>query len=445
MRAFANTALAVASLMVGILFCEVGLRMVGFPNPGDFKMPRTGYYPRFYFEADPVTGHDIARDFSGGIFLLPDYINAYGNPFRVSSNSLGCRDRQFDSRDGYVLLLGDSFTWGYVALEQNWGTTLEQFIGARVLKCGVSGYGARNEREKLNAVVTRAGRPAFVIVGHVMNDLFDDYFYPRRTVVHGFMLDKVVQADPIHGGRKVRSDEYLQTRLKNTLEPQMGIIGRTKDLLADYSILYDLLGKIEALRPVTSRLGFALPPDLRTDLEAFRSVAEFPWLEQAWEEHLESLRQLKFAVEALGATMLIAIFPDRRQVYDSLRPRKGNFNWEYPNQRLMEFFKREQIAFVDLLPEFRRYVSCIGRSRPDTKDDLYWSHDDHPNVKGNHLSGLLIARHVLERSFLPVEGKGERLSNVDQLLNAEDQCRTTTMSRHAEEIHHGGGVSSELN
>ena len=72
------------------------------------------------------------------------------------------------AEDGYVLLLGDSFTWGYVPLEQTWGTSLEQFIGARVLKCGVSGYGARNEPEKLNAVVTRAGRPAFVIVGHVM-------------------------------------------------------------------------------------------------------------------------------------------------------------------------------------------------------------------------------------------------------------------------------------
>jgi len=46
---------------------------------------------------------------------------------------LGCRDRSFDQEDDYVLLLGDSFAWGYVPLEQTWGAILEQLIGIRVL------------------------------------------------------------------------------------------------------------------------------------------------------------------------------------------------------------------------------------------------------------------------------------------------------------------------
>lgn len=115
--------------------------------------------PRFYYVADPVNGHDLAKNFAGGIFFLPDYIRTYGAPF--SSNGLGCRDRSFEPGDGYVLLLGDSFTWGYVALEQTLGATVEHLIGMRVLNCGVAGYGPRQEAHKLKTVVTFAGNRAW--------------------------------------------------------------------------------------------------------------------------------------------------------------------------------------------------------------------------------------------------------------------------------------------
>lgn len=53
--------------------------------------------PQYYYAADPVNGHDIAKSFSSDVFLLLDYIICmYGAPFAVSSNSLGCRDRPFD-------------------------------------------------------------------------------------------------------------------------------------------------------------------------------------------------------------------------------------------------------------------------------------------------------------------------------------------------------------
>ena len=427
-RACANTAFVVASVIVGIVLCEVGLRLVGFEPPGAFKIPGRSIAPQFYHAADPVNGHDIAKNFSGGDFLLPEYIRTYKTPFTVSSNSIGCRDRSFDPQDGYVLLIGDSVTHGYVALEETWGTILEQLIDVRVLNCGVSGYGARHEWRKLETVTAHAGHPRFVIVGHVWNDILDDYLYPGRTVIDGYMIDKVIPADAVNGGRLVHSDEVLQTRLKSRLEPNFGPLGRAKNLLADYSILYDRLENSELLQRVGSWLGFKVSSNRRSELEAFQPIAEFPWLEQAWEEHLENLRQLKSTVDSLNATMLVVIFPDRRQFYDSLRPRKGNFQWEYPNQRLTEFLQREQIAFVDLLPEFRRYVRCSGRSMPSTSDDLYWVYDDHPNVKGNRFAGLLIGREVLERSLVRLEDQSGRLRDINQLLSTEDRCPSTRSS-----------------
>lgn len=422
---FFNTVLVVMSVIVATILCELGLRMTGYATPGDFNMPRTGPSPRFYFEADLINGHDIAKNFHGDSFSLPDYIHAYGAPFPVTSNRVGCRDRSFDHEDGYVLLIGDSATWGYVALEQTWGATLEQLIGLRVLKCGVSGYGPRQERHKLETVVKLAGRPRFVIVGYVTNDLLDDYLFPARTVMDGYLLNKVVLADVMRGDRRVRSDEELHARLKRFLEPKpIGVIGRTRVWLTEHSTLYDQLSKSEALwRRVATGLGLSKPPPPLSEVEAYRSITEFPWLKHAWEEHLDNLRQLNSAVEAVGATMLVVIFPDDRQVYDSLRPRERNLQWEYPNQRLAEFFQREHIAFIDLLPEFRQYGHCGGSSRANPREDLYWTHDDHLNVRGNHLAGLLVSRQVLEGSFVEVDDKHTKLSDVNQRLNAESRCQ----------------------
>lgn len=430
LRACANAALVVASVIIGVLIFELALRMVGYTAPGDFNIPRTGMAPRFYYQVDPVNGHDIAKNFAGGFFMFPDYIRSYGAPFPVSSNSLGCRDRSFDQEDGYVLLLGDSFTWGYVALEETWGTTLEQLIGSRVLKCGVGGYGSRQERHKLKAVVGQAGRPRLVIVGYTAHDLLDDYLYPGRTVVDGYMVTKIALADTKRGDRKVNSEDEIHARLKSVLEPKpAGFTDGVKDFVADHSVLYDQLRQPEALRQMAARLGLAEPPPPPGEQVVFRSITEYPWLDQAWKEHLANLRQLKSEVEAVGATLLVVIIPERAQVYESFRPLEGDLQWEYPNQRVTEFFQREHIAFLDLLPEFTRYARCNGSLRSDTDEDLYWPHDGHLNVRGNRLAGLLISRHVLEQPFLELDDKNRRLSDINQLLSAEDRCRVSRASQ----------------
>jgi hypothetical protein len=411
----------VAGVIAGILLGELGYRLAGYSMP--IKDYGLGPNPRFYFKADPVNGYDIAENYAGGPFELPEYIRDHGAPFTVSSNSLGCRDRSFDQEDGYVLLLGDSFTWGYVPLEQTWGSTLEQLIGTRVLKCGVSGYGPRQERHKLEAVVAKAGRPHLVIVGYTaFTDLLDDYLNPHWTVVDGYMVPNVTLADAIHGSRKVWSNDELQARLRRTLEQEaLSSTYGVKDALAEHSALYNVLRNSGALRRLAFRFGLADAPPPAAEvrgLEAFLPIDGSPWLNQAWNEHLASLLELKSAVEAQGATMLVVVFPSPEQVYEFLRPRKGNLQWEYPNRRLSEFFQNEHIAFLDLLSEFRCYASHRWMPMLHGQVDLYWPHDGHPNAKGNALAGLLISRYVLEQSFLEVHDKTKRLSDIKQFLTA---------------------------
>jgi hypothetical protein len=96
-------------------------------------------------------------------------------------------------------------------------------------------------------------------------------------------------------------------------------------------------------------------------------------------------------------------------------------DWEYPNRRLREFFEREGIIFLDLLPELKKYAVPKAKLELDPREDFYWPHDGHFNVKGNRLAALLISRHILERAFIDVLDKGGKLSDINQLLSDVDK------------------------
>lgn len=425
-KVYGNVVLLVSSLMVGTVLVELGCRLVGYTT--QVRAFPTTLHPQFYHRADPANGYDINEKFAGGPFEFAEYIHNYDTHFQVTSNNVGCRDRVFEGEDdGFVLLIGDSHTWGYVPLEQTWGTTLEEVLGVRVLKCGVAGYGSRQERHKLEAVVAKAGRPRLVIVGYcVGNDLIDDYLYPSRTVIDGYLLTKVKLEDAKHGLRKVYSDDELRARLKSVLEKRSksvseqqsnGLVGRTKDFLADHSVLYDLLRKSEVVRRMAAGTGMADPLPVVGGLEVFHSPATLPWLDGAWDEHLANLQQLKRDAASIGASLFVVLIPNSYQVYEFLRPQNDRLDWEYPTKKLGDFFQHEGIPYVDLAPKLKRYARRDGRPLLDARQDLYWQYDGHMNVKGNLLTGLLIAQQVIQLSFLELQDKGRRVSEVEQRLS----------------------------
>jgi hypothetical protein len=92
-------------------------------------------------------------------------------------------------------------------------------------------------------------------------------------------------------------------------------------------------------------------------------------------------------------------------------------NWDYPNARLRQFFEKEAISFLDLLPEFRKYTNLQPKPSLSPREDLYWPHDYHLNVRGNQLAALLISRFMLEKSFLEVPDRDKRSSDVKHLFS----------------------------
>jgi hypothetical protein len=412
-----NFALCMTSVLVAIGGAELALRYTtyGVPPQG------APFFPRYYHRADPISGHDITPNFPATELRFRDYFVTFGSYYTVASNELGCRDERVKGEEPYILLVGDSFAWAQVPFEHAFGTVIQNLIGVRVMKCGVSGYGTRHELHKLEQVVNQVGHPRTIIVAYfIENDLTDDYLYPGKTVLDGYLLSRANVPDSQTNGQRTRTDEELREELQRYLEHhEETFVFNVKSFMTKHSRVYTLLRNTRSLRQVAFTFGLADPPP-PSHYEAapiFHPLDDFVWLRQAWQLHMDNLRELKQAAESHNARLLLVIIPTKEQVYEYLRPSAEGIDWEYPNRRLKEFFEKEEISFLDLLPELKTYASTQPKVELDRREDLYWPHDSHLNIKGNRLTALLIGRHMLEQSFVDVFDKSGQLSDINQSLS----------------------------
>jgi hypothetical protein len=421
---FINFVLCFISVLATIIGVEIALRPTAFGQK--LRHQRSFSFPPFYHTADAMNGFDITPNFPPTEMIVPDYIEAYGKAFTVSSNEVGCRDRPMPREKRYVLLLGDSFTWANVPLEATFGTIVENLIGIRVLKCGVSGYGPRHELHKLEKVVKQVGAPSVILVGcFIGNDLVNDYLYPENTVLNGYVVQTIGLADQRLGERKIRTEEELREEMAKRLQREgTSLPAKIKYFLVKHSLVYNALRNEPYLRQLASRLGLADSPSRSASAQkraadVFHPIEGSAWLRDAWDVHLSNLKQLKRAADEHNAKLLIVLIPTIEQVYEYLRPvgESKTVNWDYPNARLTQFFEKEGISFLDLLPEFRKYTNLQPKPSSSPREDLYWPQDHHLNVRGNELAALLISRYMLEKSFPELRDNDTRLSNVKQLLS----------------------------
>lgn len=170
-------ALLVVSLAVSLVLGELVLRVA---LPFDRKQ---GHYMRarnvFQFDAsrvryDPLLGYanrpDLTVEFSNREFRT-----------RVRTNSEGYRDDEASLRDPDVLLLGDSFGFGWGVEEaEGLEKQLERLSGGRVLNLSVSGYGTLQQVLQLERLAaTRDLTGATAVFAFYPNDLDDYTVQPR--------------------------------------------------------------------------------------------------------------------------------------------------------------------------------------------------------------------------------------------------------------------------
>lgn len=386
-------ALALVSGLGTLLVSDAVLRL----TPYHAFLLRFVQWPQHYYRADRELGFDISPNFS------PATHRFTGGSFAIWSNELGCFDRPYRGEVPYVYLAGDSFTWGFAPFEDKWGTRLEELAGVRVLKCGVTGHGTKQEFLKARRVIGKlASPPKLVIVAYFGNDLHDDAAFPAYVVHDGQLMRRPEDAPRDLDAMQTKLAEAYQWREKYcNADPRANrMLQRAKCLLTRHSILYNLvtLGvkrwlSVDVLRRVGA-VNEATPAPIPPPVD-----------DAAYAPHFDTIAAFRDFAVSQGARFLVVLVPLGEDapvptdvpVPDDLYP------------RLKAYLHARDIDHLDLTEGFRR-AKAHG--------SLYWRHDAHWNVRGNRLAGLLVARRVLEHSAW-MAARDEKLATVRRILQHE--------------------------
>lgn len=394
-----NLALIMAGLAVALAFLEVILHFTPYRS-----LLLRDRHLHFYYRADAAKGFDIRPN----VPKMRTSVDNHAVEYDVWSNELGCFDEPYGGENDLILLVGDSFTHSYAPFQDKWGTQVEKLLGYRVLKCGVNGYGTRQELLKTREIITRINRsPRLIIVGYFWNDLNDDFTFPSLTVVDGFLvsagklMDKSGRLDP---GTLERRFNWWE---KLTGQYPLSLWDLANYYLDQHLILVNLIND--------ARMRLWPPPGSYTNPLNFLAFSQEPGIDKAWAAHEENLKAFKELAATQGAELLLVLIPTNTQVYPFLVGER-QMDLERPNRILGAFLRQEKIKFLDLLPLFRRYADQTPRESLSSDKDLYWRANSHWSLKGEHLTGLLVSRYILENDLVKVTQREEKLKAIEAKL-----------------------------
>jgi hypothetical protein len=387
--------------MAGLVLLETGLRF----TPHRYLLTRDRHL-RYYYQADLAKGFDIAPNVRGKRLSVDNRVE-----FEIWSNELGCFDEPYRHESDYLLLVGDSFTHSFAPFPDKWGTRIENLLHYRVLKCGVTGYGTYQELLKAKEIIAQVkNRPRLIIVGYFWNDLSDDYSFPDLTVIDGFLVESARYKDP-------KTNQLSKEKLEKQYTFWDRWFSGTHPLSFGEKIRYYLdqhLIIVNLLNDASVRI-FPRRKQKLTDSNNFLAFQDETKTGKFWKAHLANLAAFKDLAEANGARLLVVLIPTNTQVYPFLAAHQG-LDLERPNRILGGFLKAQGIDYLDLLPLMRTYADQQPRPSLNPDRDLYWQHNSHWSIRGEHLVGLLVSRYILEHRLVQVPDEEEKLRQIEEKL-----------------------------
>jgi hypothetical protein len=392
-------ALSVVTVLVGL---EIALRFTSYR----YLLSRDRHL-RYYYQADLCKGYDIAPNVKGKRMSVDNRVE-----FDIWSNELGCFDRPYGGETDYILLTGDSFTHSYAPFPDKWGTQIEKLLNYRVLKCGVSGYGTKQELLKAAEIIAQVQhQPRLIIVGYFWNDLSNDYSFPDLTVIDGFLVDSNKYRDPKTRGMSKDKLEKKFTLWDKWFSGDYPLNFREKVsyYLDQHLIVMNLINDALVRLFPSQKIAYADP----SHFLAFQD--DQPWSREVWKRHLQNLAAFKDLAAAHQAELLVVLIPTNTQVYPFLASRQVP-DLERPNKILTRFLKEQGIHYLDLLPLMRSYADATPRRILNPDKDLYWAHNSHFSIRGEHLVGLLVSRDILAHRLVQVPDREARLKNIEEKL-----------------------------
>jgi hypothetical protein len=374
-----------ASLIIGLVVAELGLRILGIE------------YPNFY-DYDPHLGHTL-RPGTQGYWLKE------GGGY-VSINKDGLRDREYAIKKPpdtlRIAVLGDSYAeamhvnreeafWAIMGKElQNCKNLQERNI--EVINFGISGFGTTQELLILRHKVWKYSPDIVLLAFCTGNDVADNSLYLKKKESDPYYIlknGKLILNDLSTQRRweeKVANNYfsraifqwYIQFRVAQVLE-------RSKEVIWEWYSRQEIIGRSGA-SGIGSEVGIQNP--------IYRKPTDRVWKE-AWGVTEAILLQMRDEIVQRGAHFVVVVLTNGSQVNPDVAVRnefiksRGVKDIFYPDRRVERFCRSHDIPVLLLGPHFQKYATqhqVFLHGFGKTLGTGHW------NQNGHRLAGLTIAK-----------------------------------------------------
>jgi hypothetical protein len=399
MRTFLRKSLLVAlGLTISLLVAEGALRLLA---PSILESVRLNRY------VDSERGkfwqyHELLG--WSGIPQAEDEFRWVDCRHQVRQNRYGFRGGEHDhARNGArrIVVLGDSFVWGYgVEDDELFTRRMEETAGPglEVVNLGVSGYGTDQQLLLWNELGHRWSPDEVLLVVTPYTDLFDILFterygYPKPRFVRGPEGALHLSNVPVPRKKEGASNEPVEADLGS---PSFLYHVTTHSAVA--SLVVERLSRSPRIRASLERRRVVPPrlPGYGFEYPLFRSNAGAE-MDRAWDLLSGLIATLDAQVRSRGARLTVAVAPASIQVYPDLWERFSDRDPEpgatpldpaLPGRRVAEICRDLGVPVIDLLPE----VTAAAASR----SDLYFPINTHWTREGHR-----VAARILLAAFVP--------------------------------------------
>lgn len=349
--------LAVSASVTTLLGAEVLLRIF---------LPQPGYdYPRGLFRADAAAGYRIAENFHGRLRTV-------GVDIAIDTNEAGLRSAPLRQGTPRILLLGDSFTFGYSVeaadtIEARLTPRLQgAFPDVEVLTAGAPGYGPHEE-----AALAESLLPA------LQPDLLIHFFFCGNDVADALRPPSGPRGRTVFRGRLVA---------QKVADRYPGLLG---------ALRFECASAWESLHLVRLCTARSRGEDWASVIHDFHPDRN-PTAQAAWLATTVGLDRLLQCARDAGTNVLLVAIPaliqadPERLARITDRPDAAD-QVLWPQQYLAVFAGSREVPFLDFTAAVRQNIERMP---------LYHPWDEHLNPAGNDLLAAEVARVLLAEGLL---------------------------------------------
>lgn len=274
-----------------------------------------------------------------------------------------------------IVMLGDSFTFCWTALDDCWAQKLADDYGYSVMNLGIPGTGSQSHLSIIEPYVLPL-EPQVVVWQWYGNDFKDDYDFAR-----------------------------LQGAIDALDAPAEPAPPADFPALADYSALVRLWvdwGNRQE-NPDTEREGFE---KIVNGQSIFFSTnpgffnLSYPAVEAGYQRSVDAFAESERVLrEQLGAELVFVVIPTKEEAYaEDIRADMGDENLAIYSQgrlRMLRLCEENGWRCIDMLPAFQAAIAQGQR--------IYYRYDFHLDASGNALVAEAVAQYLAENRLINEE------------------------------------------